>query len=97
MHVGLANKGGLDPLIFERQVVDLLHVGLLDGGANELWSSYQRFPLIGAWHTGYLERNRYDRVHPYLQPVRFHEDVVRSFDFLSVPWHMSKYRFPLIL
>jgi hypothetical protein len=33
------NKGGLAMMIFERQVVALLHVGILDPDANKFQSS----------------------------------------------------------
>jgi hypothetical protein len=47
---GLANKGGVTLLISESQVVDLLHVDLLDLDLVGFWSTYRRFPMIGAWH-----------------------------------------------
>jgi hypothetical protein len=43
------NKGGLTLLIFECQVFDLLHAGLLDLYADEFRSSFWRFSLIDAW------------------------------------------------
>jgi hypothetical protein len=48
-YVGLATKGGLALPIFDCQFINVLHVGVLDLDADELWSSDQRFPLIDAW------------------------------------------------
>jgi hypothetical protein len=44
------NKGGLALLIFEHQVVYLLHASHHDLDANEFQTSSRRIPLFGAWH-----------------------------------------------
>ena len=44
------NKAGLALLIFERQVIDLPHVSLLDLDADEFRPSHRRLPqMIGTW------------------------------------------------
>jgi hypothetical protein len=47
----LLNKDGLALLIFECQVIDMLHVGLLDLNADEFRSFSRRFPPIGTWRS----------------------------------------------
>jgi hypothetical protein len=61
-----SNKGGLTLLIFEHQVIDLLHIGLINLDVDEFRYPLKDFRYLAHGATGYLDRNWSGHAHFYL-------------------------------